>query len=245
MKRQTFLLSGAALLSGCSAIGTKLNDSAGFHRALGAAQWLDERVIGTRGMARLYPADAISPEFPLDSLPTPATAGYARLVADGFSAYRLHVDGLVPRERAFSLADLRAIGLQTQTTRHDCVEGWSAIARWTGVPLRRIVEIAQPRRDARYLVFDCFDVDSDGTPYYESLDLQQAMHPQTLLALEMNGAPITADHGAPVRLRVPTQLGYKSAKWVRRIAFLPSMHALYGGKGGYWEDQGYEWYAGI
>jgi DMSO/TMAO reductase YedYZ molybdopterin-dependent catalytic subunit len=101
------------------------------------------------------------------------------------------------------------------------------------------------RPGAQYVVFHTFDRDANGVPYYESLSVPQAMHPQMLLALRQNGAPIQADRGAPVRLKVPTQLGYKSAKWVRHIEVVASIKGEFGGKGGYWEDQGYEWYAGI
>src|SRR5208283_3119013 len=110
----------------------------------------------------------------------------------------------------------------TQITRHDCVEGWSAIGKWDGVRLGDVLAIAKPRADARYVVFHCMDKDDQGTQYYESLDLHQAGHPQTLLALTLNDKPLDADHGAPVRLRVPTQLGYKSAKWVGRIELVDS-----------------------
>ena len=128
-----------------------------------------------------------------------------------------------------------------EITRHDCVEGWSVIGKWSGVQLATIVAMAQPKTNARYVIFRCFDKDESSAEYYESLDLTQAAHPQTMLALELNGAPIDPDHGAPVRLRIPTQLGYKSAKWVRQIELASAKP----GTGGYWEDQGYEWYGGI
>ncbi|MDP9018497.1 MAG: molybdopterin-dependent oxidoreductase, partial [Candidatus Eremiobacteraeota bacterium] len=131
------------------------------------------------------------------------------------------------------------------TTRHDCVEGWSAIGKWSGVRLADVLDAVGPRPDAKYVVFHCMDVSSDDTPYYESLDVHEARHPQTLLALELNGRVLDPAHGAPVRLRVPTQLGYKSAKWVNRIELVGSFATIYAGNGGYWEDQGYEWYAGI
>jgi DMSO/TMAO reductase YedYZ molybdopterin-dependent catalytic subunit len=168
-----------------------------------------------------------------------------RLLGDRFASYGLVVDGAVERPQRLSLAQLRHLTNVTQITRHDCVEGWSAIAQWQGVRLGDVLTLARPRTDARYVVFHSFDVDPNGMPYYESLSLEQAAHPQTLLALRQNGKPITAERGAPVRLTVPTQLGYKSAKWVRRIEVVASLKTLYGGKGGYWEDQGYEWYAGI
>jgi DMSO/TMAO reductase YedYZ molybdopterin-dependent catalytic subunit len=113
------------------------------------------------------------------------------------------------------------------------------------VRLSSILDLVEPRKDARYVVFHCLDHDDQGNPYYESLDLHQARHPQTILAMRMNDRPVPPDHGGPVRLKIPTQLGYKSAKWVSRIELVGSYANIYSGGGGYWEDQGYEWYAGI
>jgi DMSO/TMAO reductase YedYZ molybdopterin-dependent catalytic subunit len=145
----------------------------------------------------------------------------------------------------FPLAQLYKMAQQTQITRHDCVEGWSVVGKWSGVRLSDVLDIVRPHSDAKYVVFHCMDKDDTGTPYYESLDIHEARHPQALLALRMNDRPLPADHGAPVRLRVPTQLGYKSAKWVKRIELVGSFANLYQGHGGYWEDQGYDWFAGI
>ncbi len=245
MNRKIFLASGAAALAACSPIGTKLNNSAGFHSALESAEALNERVIGTRGRARLYSPADISADFPVNSLDTPSTGEYERLAANGFRSYKLVVDGLVDHPQALPLAHLQHLSNVDEITRHDCVEGWSAIARWQGVRLSTILAMAAPKPQARYVVFHSYDSDGNGTLYYESLSLEQAAHPQTLLALRQNAKPITPDRGAPVRLKVPTQLGYKSAKWVRRIEVVASMRPLGSGKGGYWEDQGYEWYAGI
>ncbi len=246
MKRRLFIATSiSTALTACAPIGTALNNNAAFHKLLGAAQPLDHALIGTRGLAREYRESDISREFPIDSLPTPTDAAYDDMVARNFSPYRLAIDGAVEHRRTFSLAQLDAMTQSTQITRHDCVEGWSAIAKWSGVRLSDVLALVKPRADARYVVFHCMDRDDQGTPYYESLDLHEAMHPQTILALRFNGAPMPPDHGAPVRLRVPTQLGYKSAKWVKRIEVVGSFAAIYSGKGGYWEDQGYEWYAGI
>jgi len=246
MKRRLFLATSiSAALAGCSAIGTKLNDNRAFHSVLESAEELNERVIGARGMARLYAARDISQNFPIDSLDTPSDNEYASLRGSGFRSYRLPVVGAVALPSCFSLAQLCAMPLQTQITRHDCVEGWSAVAQWSGVRVADVLAIVQPRSDARFVVFHSFDSDSNGMPYYESLSLAQATHPQTLLVLRQNGAPVHVDRGAPVRLTVPLQLGYKSAKWIRRIEVVPSFGRHYGGKGGYWEDQGYEWFAGI
>ena len=152
-------------------------------------------------------------------------------------AYRLPVEGLVDRPHTFTLAELRAMPQLAQITRHDCVEGWSQIGKWQGVPLATVIAMAQPKANARYVIFSCFDKDESGTEYYESLDLHEAAHPQTLLALDLNDKPLDPDHGAPVRLRIPTQLGYKSAKWVRKIELADAFPTPQS-KGGYWEDQG-------
>jgi DMSO/TMAO reductase YedYZ molybdopterin-dependent catalytic subunit len=245
MKRKLFIATSlSAALSACSAIGTKLNENKGFHNALESAESVNERLIGTHGRARLYTARDIS-NLPVNSLDTPGSSQYMRLIGDGFRSYALTIDGEVEHPVRLSLARLQHLMNVTQITRHDCVEGWSAIVQWQGVRLSDVLATARPRRDARYVVFHTFDVDANGTPYYESLSIEQAAHPQTLLALRQDGKTITPEHGAPVRLAVPTQLGYKSAKWVARIEVTDSLKKLYGGKGGYWEDQGYEWYAGI
>jgi DMSO/TMAO reductase YedYZ molybdopterin-dependent catalytic subunit len=246
MKRKIFVASSlSAALAACSPIGTKLNNNKGFHKLLESAEGLNDRIIGTHGRAREYAASDISPDFPVNSLDTPSTALYNGLIADRFHSYRLVVGGAVEQPQTLTLAHLQQMMNVTQITRHDCVEGWSAIAQWQGVRLADVLALARPRADARFVVFHTFDLDANGTPYYESLSLEQAAHPQTLLALRQNGAPITPDRGAPVRLTVPTQLGYKSTKWVQRIELHASLKSLYGGKGGYWEDLGYEWYAGI
>ena len=246
MNRRLFIATSfSGVLAGCSAIGTHLNDNEHFHNVIDSAESLNERIIGTHGLAREYRVSDISRDFPVNSLPTPTSQTYRGLLSDRFRSYRLLVDGAVDRRLALSLPQLYGMQPKRQITRHDCVEGWSVIAQFDGVPLRDVVALARPRNDAKYVVFHCFDIDQDGSRYYESLDMDQAQHPQTLLALQMNGRPITPDHGAPVRLRVPTQLGYKSAKWVQRIEIVGSLTTLGAGKGGYWEDQGYEWYAGI
>ena len=246
MKRKIFIAASlSAALSACSAVGTKLNDNSGFHRVLDAAEGVNEALIGTRGRVREYAARDVSRDFPVNSLDTPGDSLYMRLIGDGFASYDLTVEGEVEHPQRLSLAHLQHLMTVTQITRHDCVEGWSAVAQWQGVRLADLLAMARPKQTARYVVFHTFDVDANGSPYYESLSIDQAAHPQTLLALRQNGKPITPERGAPVRLTVPTQLGYKSAKWVRRIEVVASMKSLYGGKGGYWEDQGYEWYAGI
>jgi DMSO/TMAO reductase YedYZ molybdopterin-dependent catalytic subunit len=246
VKRRLFLASslGALGLAGCGPVKESLTIGP-FRGVLLSAEKLNHAVIGTHGLAREYKDADVDRDFRVNGLDTPSDSTYAGLVRGGFRDYRLVVDGLVEHPQKLSLAELRAAGDRTQITRHDCVEGWSAIGKWRGVPLGLVVAMAQPKAAARYCVFHCYDADSSGQTYYESLDLHQAAHPQTVLALDLNDKPLDPDHGAPVRLKIPTQLGYKSAKWVRRIELVADFKPIYGGTGGYWEDQGYEWYAGI
>jgi DMSO/TMAO reductase YedYZ molybdopterin-dependent catalytic subunit len=246
VRRRLFLASSLSALglAGCSQVKESLTNGP-FRGALLSTEKLNRAVIGTHGLAREYRENDIDRTFRVNGLDTPGDAAYATLARSGFHDYRLAVDGLVEHQQKLSLAELRAAGDSAQITRHDCVEGWSAIGKWRGVPLAMIVAMAQPNPNARYCVFHCYDTDPTGQHYYESLDLHQAAHPQTLLALELNDQPLDLDHGAPVRLKIPTQLGYKSAKWVSRIELVADLGTLSGGNGGYWEDQGYEWYAGI
>ena len=174
----------------------------------------------------------------------PSSPEYQRQLATDFAAWRLRVDGLVQRPLDLSLDALRSLPQRTQITRHDCVEGWSAIGQWTGPQLSHILHAAGLRDSARYIVFYCADGEND-RPYYESIDLDDAFHPQTIFAHRMNGQALPVAHGAPLRLRVERQLGYKHAKFVMRIEARSRLDDLFGGKGGMWEDRtGYQWYAG-
>ena len=245
MRRRLFIASSISTLAGCGPISAALSQNDGLRRVLASAEGLNHRLIGTRGLAREYRERDVDTNFRVNGFATPSDARYAALVAGGFAAYRLIVDGAVERPGAFTLGQLAAMSQRTQITRHDCVEGWSAIGKWSGVPLADVLDRVGVRAGAHYVVFHCMDNDGSGNLYYESLDLHQARHPQALLALRLNGSPLDPDHGAPLRLRVPTQLGYKSAKWVGRIELVGGFATIYGGQGGYWEDRGYEWYAGI
>jgi DMSO/TMAO reductase YedYZ molybdopterin-dependent catalytic subunit len=245
MRRRLFLASAASALAGCGPIGSALNNNDSVRRILASAEGLNHFLIGTRGLAREYRDNDVDRHFRVNGFATPPDTRYTDLVARNFAPYRLIVEGAVERPQTFSLAQLQRMPQQTQITRHDCVEGWSAIGKWSGVPLGGLLDTVGLRNDARYVVFRCMDNDGSGNLYYESLDIHQARHPQALLALRLNDAPLDPDHGAPVRLRVPTQLGYKSAKWIGQIEVVGSFATIAGGHGGYWEDQGYEWYAGI
>ena len=175
----------------------------------------------------------------------PESQAFQAHAANRFADWKLVVDGQVRRPLALSLEQIHRMPARTQITRHDCVEGWSAIGKWTGVPLKLILEGAGVSPPTRYIVFHCAD-DFDGTPYYGSIDLVDAYHPQTILAWGMNDNMLPVGHGAPLRLRAERQLGYKQAKFVMRVEAVPSLAGTGDGKGGYWEDSaGYQWYAGI
>jgi DMSO/TMAO reductase YedYZ molybdopterin-dependent catalytic subunit len=245
-RRNVMVGGGSLLLAACDRIvaSPTVHDtlSLGEKASRSAQRWL----IGDRqSLAPEFTRADLSPVFRVNGSVRPSAADYARHAANQFADWTLVVDGLVANPLAPSLAALRAAPSRTQITRHDCVEGWSAIAEWTGVPLGLILRRAQLSARARYIVFHCAD-DLLGKPYYESIDLVDAFHPQTILAHTMNRAPLGIGHGAPLRLRVERQLGYKQAKYVMRIQAVESQAGLHGGKGGFWEDNhDYQWYAGI
>jgi DMSO/TMAO reductase YedYZ molybdopterin-dependent catalytic subunit len=233
------LVSACDRLNGNAASRGVLQGANGLH--LPAQRWLS----GGNALAREFGENEMSPQFRSNGNTSPDSADYRRHLASGFGAWALRVAGLVKQPLDPPLAALQALPQRTQITRHDCVEGWSAIGQWQGPQLGAILVRAGLLPQARYAVFHC--ADSFGSaPYYESIDLVDAFHPQTILAWRMNGRPLPLEHGAPLRLRAERQLGYKHAKYVMRIELRPTLAGLYGGKGGYWEDHsGYQWYAGI
>jgi DMSO/TMAO reductase YedYZ molybdopterin-dependent catalytic subunit len=203
------------------------------------------RLIGRNALAPEFTEADMSPDFRTNGNTMPNSADYQRHMESGFANWQLQVDGLVSTPQAFSLAALKAMPARSQITRHDCVEGWSAIGKWTGVPLSALLNQVSLLPSARYLVLHCAD-DFSGNTYYESIDLVDAFHPQTILAHTMNDQPLSVGHGAPLRLRVERQLGYKQAKYIMRIEATATLANIGLGKGGFWEDQiGYDWYAGI
>ena len=238
---------GAALvLAGCD----RLSKSDWFPKILQGgeklSQGIQHLVTSRKSMAQEFTEADVSPTFRSNGTALPDDPQYQAMAAGKFSGYRLEIGGLVEAPATFSLAELRALPSRTQITRHDCVEGWSAIAKWKGVPLAVLLERVRPAATARYAVFYCADPMEEGGPrYYESIDMEDALHPQTILAYDLNDAALPVPNGAPLRVRVERQLGYKMAKYITRIQLVDSFDTIGGGKGGYWEDQGYEWYAGI
>lgn len=244
--------SGAALLlGGCD----RLSEAPSFREFLAGAEGLTYRVqrllFGREALAREFTVNDVAKTFRANgsqeeyNLPP----GYAELVNSGFENWRLQVDGLVIQPTSLSLADVRALPSQTQITRHDCVEGWSCIGSWTGPRLSSVLSRVGLRPEARFVVFHCADevlryVDG-AHAYYESIDLIDAFHPQTILAYGLGGKPLPLAYGAPLRVRIERQLGYKMAKFLTRIEVTDRIDRIRGGRGGYWEDLGYDWYAGI
>lgn len=244
--RRRFIAAGASgLLAGCD----RLNNSDAFRGVLRSAEGLTMRtqrlVLARDSLAREYGEADMSPIFRSNGTSMPGTSEYAQHLSENFANWRVAVDGLVARPLSIPIQALRSMPNRVQITRHDCVEGWSAIGKWHGVQLSRILDSAGLSGRAKYIVFHCADRFGD-KPYYESIDLIDAFHPQTILAFGMNGRLLPVPNGAPLRLRVERQLGYKHAKFIQRIQAVDSLASIHGGKGGYWEDNvDYEWYAGI
>lgn len=266
-----------ALLGGCD----RVTDSKTGRKVLFSANDLTYRVqrflLRSDDLAREYSEADITSHFRANGTYDPQDKDYRALASNNFVDWRLTVDGLVTTPLKLSLTDLRALPSRTQITRHDCVEGWSCIGKWTGTPLAEVLARAGVKPQAKYAVFYCADsmegladadsIDpldssadgqaapeqendaaaaaSDTVRYYESLDLRDAVHPQTILAYEMNDKPLPVPYGAPLRLRVERQLGYKMAKYLMRIELVDGFADIGDGNGGYWEDLGYDWFAGI
>ena len=295
-RRGLLLGAAAAALGGCDRIAStgwgrralKVGEDANF--------FVQRMLLTPATLAPEYAESDISPWFKPNGTEDPPDREYKALVRRKFADFRLEVGGLVQRPLKLSLAELRALPARTQVIRHDCVEGWSCIGKWTGVPLSELLDRAGLKPEAPFVVFRCADtmeggenepeedgddaggnanpamtqqsgaaedkrssvgqrsgsaarignsLSSEPVRYYESIDLVDAFHPQTILAYDMNGAALPVAHGAPLRLRLERQLGYKMAKYVMRVDVVADLSDIGNGKGGYWEDQGYAWFAGI
>ena len=241
------VLSGMGLLflGACSKVadtkigGSMLDSAEKWHRKIHRS--LSDRMA----LAREYTKADISPNFRGNGSRTVDTPEYAAAIEAGFADWRLEVRGLVDNPMSLSLDNIRRLPQRTQITRHDCVEGWSAIGEWTGPQLSTILEAAGVQDSAKFVVFRCADTLA-GSRYYESVDMVDAYHPQTIVAHALNGEPLPVKNGAPLRMRIERQLGYKHAKYLTAIELVDSLDNIGGGEGGYWEDRsGYQWYAGI
>ena len=247
--KQLLAAGGALALAGCDELADSPRVTTALDTSEGWTYTAQRLLLGRDALAQEYPATDISPHPRSNGSSTPGTDEYNQLASNGFRDWRLTVGGLVERPMSLSLEDLEQLPSRTQITRHDCVEGWSYIAKWQGARLSALLERARLKPEARYIAFFCLDtleITLDGTgKYYETIDLRDAMHPQTILAYAMNDRRLPIPYGAPLRLRLERQLGYKMAKYLTRIEAVAGFAHIDRGKGGFWEDRGYQWYAGI
>jgi DMSO/TMAO reductase YedYZ molybdopterin-dependent catalytic subunit len=233
----------ALWLSGCDRIA----ENPDLVKVLSSAEVLNRRVqrlLGRNALAREFTRADIAPAFKANGTINPPDADYQAHVVENFANWKLIVDGLVERPLALTLDQIKALPARTQITRHDCVEGWSCIGEWTGAKFGALMDLAGLKPEAKHIVLYCADT-LGGAKYYETLDVFDVHHPQTILAYAMNGAPLAVAHGAPLRLRAERYLGYKQAKYVMRLEAVDRFDHIAGGQGGYWEDQGYDRYGGI
>lgn len=246
MRRRSIIAGMAGLLAaGCSKVGKSDTGSAILDKAEDWHRRAHRALAGKQALAKEYPRSAISPTFRGNGSQTVDTDDYRAQLASGFEDWRLEVRGLVETPLKLSMDNIRKLPQRTQVTRHDCVEGWSAIGEWTGPQLSLLLDAAGVREEANFIIFRCADT-YNGGDYYESIDMVDAYHPQTIVAHLLNGEPLPEKNGAPLRMRVERQLGYKHPKYLTAIEAVASLDGIGGGKGGYWEDRsGYQWYAGV
>jgi DMSO/TMAO reductase YedYZ molybdopterin-dependent catalytic subunit len=206
-----------------------------FRKVLGPLQ---RRYLNSLESRVEYTDRDISPfMWPNGVLPT--TEDWKELAADSFKDFRLKVTGMVENPVELSLAEMRALGQQDQTTLHHCIQGWSGIAHWGGLPLAKLIEIVRPLPEAKVVIFYSFGPGLYGGDYYDSLSLPNALHHQTILAYEMNHQPLPELYGAPLRLRAENQLGFKMVKWIREVSFVATEKTVGEGFGGKNEDDEY------
>ena len=251
--RSSTIAGSGLVLAGCNQFNFLGDKSNPVRHAMEQANVLTYNVqrtlIGDQVLAREYSASEIRQGQRPNGSTDPSTPEYMFLKMQNFEPYRLTVKGMVEREVSFSLAELRNMPARSQITRHDCVEGWSCIAKWTGTPLGPVLDMAGVKPGARFCVYHCYDniqrTLSGDILYYESSDLIDAYHPQTILSYGLNDQVLPVSNGAPIRLRIERALGYKQPKYLHTIELVDDLSPFGRGKGGYWPDNGYDWYGGI
>ena len=249
LSRRKLITTGLATAAGVSGLGVAVvlaqryglipPDHGGIFGVGETLTYAAQRILMSRhSLAREFNRSEISKVAPVNGKP-PETELYRRHLAEGFADWRLTVDGLVARPSTFSLADLQRFPPRSQITHQACEEGWSFIAEWIGVPLSSVLNFVGVSTQARYVVYFSFD------EFWDSIDMPDAWHPQTFLAYGMNGRDLPTGHGAPVRMKVARQLGYKSVKYLARITVTDTMKNIGDGQGSPAPAAGYSWYAGI
>jgi len=250
LTRRKLITTGLAAAAGASGLGVAARladqyglippDSGGIFGVGETLTYAAQRLLTWHHpLAREFSRSEISKVAPVNGLP-PGTDPYQRLLRGKFADWRLVVDGLIARPSSFSLAELKQFPSRSQITHQACEEGWSFIAEWTGVPLSYVLNLVGVRARAKYVVY--FSMDEN---WWDSMDMPDAWHPQTLLAYGMNGQELSTGHGAPLRMRVARQLGYKSVKYLARITVVDTVKNIGKGLGSPSPEYGYSWYAGI
>jgi DMSO/TMAO reductase YedYZ molybdopterin-dependent catalytic subunit len=249
ISRRTLITTGLATAAGVSGLAAAAGlarryglvppDSGGIYGPGETLTYAAQRLLTAHSFAREFPRSMIS-KTPFANEVSPPNDAFKRLQAGGFADWRLAVDGMVARPASFSLPDLRSLPVRSQITEVACEEGWSYIAEWSGTPLRELLNVSGVLPKARYLVY--FSIDRE---WWESIDMADALHPQTLLTWAMNGADLPVPFGGPLRLRLPRQLGYKNVKYITSLTVTDSLKGFGKGLGSASPEGGYAWYAGI
>jgi DMSO/TMAO reductase YedYZ molybdopterin-dependent catalytic subunit len=249
LSRRQLITTGLAAMAGASglAVSAKLADRyglippdhGGLYGAGASLTYAAQRLLTRHSLAREFPRSQIS-KAPFPNGGPPRDEAYQRLQAGGFAGWRLAVDGMVARPTSFPLAELRSYPSRSQITHLACEEGWSFIAEWTGVPLSHVLHVVGILPQAKYVVY--FSIERG---WWDSVDMADALHPQTLVTYGMNDGELPVGHGGPIRLRVPRQLGYKSVKYITRLTVTDSLKGFGKGLGSAAPEDGYSWYAGI
>ena len=249
LSRRKLITSGLTVAGGALGLGVAARiaeryglippDHGGIYGLGETLTYASQRLLTRHSLAREFPRGMISKPPFANEIPPPSEA-FKHLQAGGFADWRLSVSGMVTRPASFSLAQLKSYSSHSQITMLQCEEGWSYIAEWNGVPLSQILQAVEVHPQARYVVY--FSIDPD---WWESIDMADALHPQTFLVYGMNGDELPVGSGGPLRLRVPRQLGYKSVKYITHLTVTDSLKAFGKGLGSASPEGGYAWYAGI
>jgi DMSO/TMAO reductase YedYZ molybdopterin-dependent catalytic subunit len=249
LSRRKLIIGGLAATAGVAGLGVAAQlaekyglippDHGGIYGLGTTLTYASQRLLTRHSMAREFSQSQIS-RPPLANEMPPLTDAYKHLQAGGFADWRLTVTGMVDRPAAFSLAQLKSYPRRSQITQIACEEGWSYIAEWIGVPLSHVMDLVGVQPQAKYIVY--FSIDPD---WWDSIDMADAMHPQTFLAYGMNGDELPTGNGGPLRMRVPRQLGYKSVKFVTHLTVTDNLKNFGKGLGSLEPEFGYSWYAGI
>jgi len=247
ISRRKLIVSGLAATASASGVAARLAqkyglippDHSGIYGLGETLTYASQRLLTRHSLAREFPRGRISPR-PFQNELAPLTADFKRLQAGGFADYRLSIDGMVHEPASFSIADLKSCPSRSHITEIACEEGWSYIAEWIGVPLSHVLNLVGVHPQAKYVVYVSTEPDT-----WDSIDMADALHPQTFLCYGMNGSDLPVPHGGPLRMRLPRQIGYKNIKFINRLTVTDNLKKFGKGCGSAACEAGYAWYTGI